>query len=51
MFTFSLQIQAKLSEDKDLLEQDKRRIIEDLKLFLQPLREKLHQFEQELKDR
>ncbi|XP_022850811.1 uncharacterized protein LOC111372661 [Olea europaea var. sylvestris] len=46
-----LQIQAKLSEDEDLLEQDKRRIIEDLKLFLQPLRGKLHQFEQELKDR
>ncbi|KAL2534436.1 ATPase activator [Abeliophyllum distichum] len=46
-----LQVQVKLGEDKDLSQQDKRRIIEDLKLFVQPLREKLHQFEQELKDR
>lgn len=50
MFTFALQIHAKLSEDKDLSQQDKQRIIKDLKLFLKPLQEKLHHFEQELKD-
>ncbi|KAL8040123.1 hypothetical protein ABFS82_10G075800 [Erythranthe guttata] len=46
-----LQIEVKLSEEKDVPQQDKVRIIKDLKLFLQPLREKLLQFEEELKDR
>ncbi|KAI3443487.1 hypothetical protein Pfo_000152 [Paulownia fortunei] len=46
-----LQIQVKLSEDKDVSPQDKQRINQDLKLFLQPLREKLLQFEEELKAR
>ncbi|KAL7096204.1 hypothetical protein ACP275_10G068000 [Erythranthe tilingii] len=46
-----LQIEVKLSEEKDVPPQDKVRIIKDLKLFLQPLREKLLQFEEELKDR
>lgn len=46
-----LQIQVRLSEEKDLQWEDKQRIIKDLKQFLQPFREKLNQFEQELKDR
>ncbi|KAF3436693.1 hypothetical protein FNV43_RR19440 [Rhamnella rubrinervis] len=46
-----LQMEVRLSEEKDLLHQDALRIIQDLKLFLQPVREKLLQFEQELKDR
>ncbi|CDP14265.1 unnamed protein product [Coffea canephora] len=46
-----LQIQVRLSEEKDLQQEDKQRIIKDLKQFLQPVREKLNQFEQELKDR
>ncbi|KAK6941186.1 Activator of Hsp90 ATPase, N-terminal [Dillenia turbinata] len=46
-----LQIEVRLSEDKDLVQDDKRRIIQDLKQFLRPLREKLLQFEEELKDR
>lgn len=51
-FVFNaLQIQVRLSEEKDLLQEDKQRITKDLKQFLQPLREKLIQFEQELKDR
>lgn len=45
-----LQIEVKLSEDKDLEQQDKQRIKQDMKQFLQPLREKLLQFEQELKE-
>ncbi|CAN4097474.1 unnamed protein product [Withania somnifera] len=44
-----LQIEVSLSEDKDLGQQDKHRIKQDMKQFLQPLREKLLQFEQELK--
>ncbi|XP_050261006.1 uncharacterized protein LOC126705832 [Quercus robur] len=46
-----LQMEVRLSEEKDLLHQDKLRISEDLKLFLQSVREKMLQFEQELKDR
>jgi len=46
-----LQMEVRLSEEKDLLQQDKSRVCQDLKLFLQPIREKLLQFEQELKDR
>lgn len=41
----------RLNEEKDLTHQDKVKIKQDLKLFLQPVREKLLQFEQELKDR
>lgn len=44
-------MQIKLSEEKDLLQQDKLQICQDLKQFLLPVREKLLQFEQELKDR
>lgn len=44
-------MEVRLSEEKDLLHQDKSRISQDLKLFLQPIREKMLQFEQELKDR
>ncbi|KAL6507689.1 hypothetical protein OROGR_023884 [Orobanche gracilis] len=46
-----LQIQVKLSEDSDVSSQDKQRVSQDLKLFLQPLREKLLKFEEELKAR
>jgi len=46
-----LQMEVRLSEEKDLLQQDKLRICQDLMLFLQPVREKLLQFEQEVKDR
>ena len=45
-----LQMEVKLSEEKDLLHQDKLRVSQDLKLFLQPVREKLLQFELELKE-
>ncbi|KAF5461274.1 hypothetical protein F2P56_017390 [Juglans regia] len=46
-----LQMEVRLSEEKDLPHQDKSRICQDLMLFLQPVREKLLQFEQEVKDR
>ncbi|GAB2222891.1 hypothetical protein Droror1_Dr00017022 [Drosera rotundifolia] len=46
-----LQLLVKLKDDKDLQQQDKHRICQDLKQFLQPLREKLLQFEQELRER
>ncbi|CAK7345865.1 unnamed protein product [Dovyalis caffra] len=46
-----LQMQVQLNEEKDLSQQDKQQISQDLKLFLQPVRAKLLQFEQELKDR
>ncbi|KAF5191793.1 Tapetum determinant [Thalictrum thalictroides] len=53
-FTFGelddLKIEIRLSEEKDLVQQDKLRIKQDLNLFLQPIREKLLQFELELKD-
>ncbi|KAF3673518.1 putative pectinesterase 8-like [Capsicum annuum] len=45
-----LQIEVSLSEDKDFGQEDKHRIKQDMKQFLQPLREKLLQFEQELKE-
>lgn len=46
-----LQMEVRLTEEKDLVHQEKLRICQDLKLFLEPIREKLLQFEQELKDR
>ncbi|KAG8484969.1 hypothetical protein CXB51_021748 [Gossypium anomalum] len=47
-----LQMAVQLSEEKDFVQQDKQQITQDLKKrFLQPVREKLLQFEQELKDR
>ncbi|XP_077238647.1 chaperone binding / ATPase activator isoform X2 [Tasmannia lanceolata] len=46
-----LQIQVRLSEEKDLAKEEKQQICKDLRLFLTPIREKLLQFEQELKDR
>ncbi|KAL9263602.1 hypothetical protein AKJ16_DCAP08390 [Drosera capensis] len=46
-----LQLLVKLKDDKDLQQQDKHSICQDLKQFLPPLREKLLQFEQELKER
>nr|GEZ49720.1 activator of Hsp90 ATPase, N-terminal [Tanacetum cinerariifolium] len=46
-----LQIEARLTDDKDLLHQDKQRIRQDMKMFLKPIREKLLEFEAELKER
>ncbi|KAK9930781.1 hypothetical protein M0R45_018092 [Rubus argutus] len=46
-----LQMEVRLSEEKDLVHHDKLQVSQNLKLFLQPVREKLLQFEQELKDR
>ncbi|KAF5725800.1 hypothetical protein HS088_TW23G00529 [Tripterygium wilfordii] len=46
-----LQMEVRISEEKDLLHQDKLQINQDLKRFLEPVREILLQFEQELKDR
>ncbi|GFZ21630.1 hypothetical protein Acr_29g0007920 [Actinidia rufa] len=43
--------EVRLNDEKDLGHQDKLKISQDLKLFLQPVREKLLQLEQELKDR
>lgn len=46
-----LQIGVRLTEEKDLQSKDKMLINQDLKMFLQPVRAKLLQFEQELKER
>ncbi|CAK8533842.1 unnamed protein product [Lathyrus sativus] len=46
-----LQVEVRLNDASDIAPQDKVEIYNDLKLFLQPIREKLLQFEQELKDR
>lgn len=46
-----LQVNVKINEGKDLAQQYKQSITQDLKSFLQPVREKLSQFEQELKER
>ncbi|XP_047950153.1 uncharacterized protein LOC125195910 [Salvia hispanica] len=46
-----LEIKVKLREDKDVQPQAKQQILKDLKLFLQPLREHLLRFEEELKGR
>ncbi|URD94011.1 activator of 90 kDa heat shock protein ATPase [Musa troglodytarum] len=46
-----LQIEVRLSEEKDLAAKDKMHICKDLRTFLIPTREKLMDFEQELKDR
>jgi len=46
-----LQIESRLSDDKDLTAEDKMRIRKDLQSFLAPIREKLLEFEQELKSR
>ncbi|GLU10465.1 hypothetical protein SLE2022_272650 [Rubroshorea leprosula] len=46
-----LQMEVRLNEEEDLLQQVKLQIIQDMKQFLKPVREKLLQFEQELKDR
>lgn len=45
------QVDVKLSQDKELSQQLKHQIKLDMKQFLEPIRLKLGQFEQELKDR
>ncbi|KAF8093832.1 hypothetical protein N665_0377s0042 [Sinapis alba] len=46
-----LEVDVKLSDDKELSQQLKQRIRMDMKQFLEPIRLKLGQFEQELKYR
>lgn len=46
-----LQMQVRISDDKELVHEEKQRVIQDMNQFLQPVRDKLQQFEQELKDR
>lgn len=46
-----LQIEVKLTDDKDFLHEDKQRIRQEMKMFLKPIREKLLEFEAELKER
>lgn len=46
-----LEVSVKISEGKDLSHQEKQSISQDLKSFLKPIREKLLQFEQELRER
>ncbi|KAG8058082.1 hypothetical protein GUJ93_ZPchr0002g25345 [Zizania palustris] len=46
-----LQVAIRFSDDKSLASDDKKQICKDLKAFLSPIREKLHAFEEELKDR
>lgn len=46
-----LEVTVKINEGKDLQQQDKQGISQDLKSLVQPIREKLLQFEQELKER
>ncbi|KAF2576403.1 hypothetical protein F2Q70_00005401 [Brassica cretica] len=46
-----LEVNVKLSEDKELSQKLKQQVRLDMKQFLEPIRLKLGQFEQELKDR
>ncbi|KFK27344.1 hypothetical protein AALP_AA8G370800 [Arabis alpina] len=46
-----LEVDVKVSEDKELSHQLKQQVRLDMKQFLEPIRLKLGQFEQELKDR
>ncbi|KAH9617090.1 hypothetical protein KSS87_015217 [Heliosperma pusillum] len=46
-----LEVMVKINEEKDLPAQHKQSIRQDLKSFLQPVRARLLQFEQELKER
>ncbi|ONK68077.1 uncharacterized protein A4U43_C05F7180 [Asparagus officinalis] len=46
-----LQMEARLNDDKDLTAEEKMRIKKDLRSFLIPIRGKLVEFEQELKNR
>jgi len=46
-----LEVNVRLSEDKDLSSDIKAQICKDLKSFLAPIQEKLREFEKELKDR
>ncbi|KAJ0261477.1 hypothetical protein HA466_0045940 [Hirschfeldia incana] len=46
-----LEVDVKLSDDKEMSLPLKQQIRMDMKLFLEPIRQKLGQFEQELKDR
>ncbi|KAG6524496.1 hypothetical protein ZIOFF_014408 [Zingiber officinale] len=46
-----LEMEVTLSEEQDLEAVDKSQICKDMRSFLAPIREKLHEFEQELKER
>jgi len=51
LLSILLQIECRLSDDKDLTADDRMRIRKDVQSFLAPIREKLLEFEQELKGR
>ena len=51
LLSILLQIECRLSDDKDLTADDRMRIRKDVQSFLTPIREKLLEFEQELKGR
>ncbi|CAN6220177.1 unnamed protein product, partial [Urochloa humidicola] len=46
-----LEVNVRLSDEKDLSSDDKAQICKDMKSFLSPIQEKLREFEKELKDR
>ncbi|OAY67845.1 uncharacterized protein LOC109711506 [Ananas comosus] len=46
-----LEVEVRFSDENGLGTDDKTRIFKDLRAFLPPIREKLHKFEEELKDR
>ncbi|CAL5040370.1 unnamed protein product [Urochloa decumbens] len=46
-----LEVNVRFSEEKDLSSDEKAQICKDMKSFLAPIQEKLHEFEKELKER
>ncbi|CAN0838979.1 hypothetical protein LINGRAHAP2_LOCUS2449 [Linum grandiflorum] len=46
-----LQFEVRFNDTKELSQQEKQRINRDVKSFMEPVREKLSQFEQELRER
>ncbi|KAI3901595.1 hypothetical protein MKW92_035337 [Papaver armeniacum] len=46
-----MEVEIRLNQEKDIAHQDKMQVRQDLKLFLKPIREKMLEFEKELKDR
>lgn len=44
-------MEISLKEDKDLVEEERQRIVKDVRLFLPLIRNNLSKFEEELKDR
>ncbi|XP_026458164.1 activator of 90 kDa heat shock protein ATPase homolog 2-like [Papaver somniferum] len=46
-----MEVEIRLNQEKDIAHEVKMQVRQDLKLFLKPIREKMLEFEQELKDR